>query len=154
MDSGADRIGATVGLTGALKREIARMIDHTVLKPDADEKTIVKLCTEADKYGFASVCVNPCWIKLCRELVKNPEVKICGVAGFPLGANTTIVKAAEANALKADRKTIMEPDIVAAIAAVTGSTSNLPFLFKQLEALNAKDTAALSDMIQTWVDAH
>ena len=65
-----------------------------------------------------------------------------------------IVKAAEANALKADRKTIMEPDIVAAIAAVTGSTSNLPFLFKQLEALNAKDTAALSDMIQTWVDAH
>ena len=72
LDSGADRIGATVGLTGALKQEIARMIDHTVLKPDADEKTMVKLCAEADKYGFASVCVNPCWIKLCRELVKKP----------------------------------------------------------------------------------
>ena len=101
IDLGADRLGATVGLTGALKREIGRMIDHTVLKPDADENTIVKLCEEALKYCFASVCVNPCWIVLCRKLITDPSVKVCGVAGFPLGANKSVVKAAE-TALMAD----------------------------------------------------
>ena len=65
-----------------------------------------------------------------------------------------IVKAAEANAKKENRTTIMAPDIQAAISTVTGSTSDLPFLFKQLEALTAKDTAALSDLIQKWIDAH
>lgn len=64
-----------------------------------------------------------------------------------------VAKAAEANAKKEGRTTIMAPDIHAAMATVTGSTSDLPFLFKQLEALNAKDTAALSDLIQKWIDA-
>jgi len=66
----------------------------------------------------------------------------------------TVVKTAEANARKEARTTIMAADVKAAMADVTGSTSDLPFLFKQLEALNAKDTAALADLIQNWIDSH
>ena len=68
--------------------------------------------------------------------------------------SAAIVKAAEANAKKEGRTTIMAPDVKAAITVVTGSTSNLPFLFKQLEVLTAKDTADLSDLIQKWIDIH
>lgn len=65
-----------------------------------------------------------------------------------------IVKAAEANARKENRTTIMAADVTVAMSSVTGSTSDLPFLFKQLEALNAKDTADLAALIQKWVDSH
>ncbi len=65
-----------------------------------------------------------------------------------------IVKAAEANAIKAARTTILAADITAAMPTITGSTSDLPFLFKQLENLTAKDTATLSALIQTWLDTH
>ena len=96
VDLGASRIGAAIGLAGQLSQHIASMIDHTLLKPDAAAEDITQLCQEANQYGFASVCVNPCWIKTCRELIENPQVKICGVAGFPLGANKSEIKAAEA----------------------------------------------------------
>lgn len=96
IELGASRIGAALGMAGTLKKEIAALIDHTILKPEATAEDIIRLCGEADKFGFASVCVNPCWIKLCRETVQNPQVCICGVAGFPLGANKSAVKAAEA----------------------------------------------------------
>ena len=66
----------------------------------------------------------------------------------------TIVKASEANAKQEGRTTIMAADITAAMTSSTGSTSDLPFLFKQIETLNAKDTAALSDLIQKWIDTH
>ncbi len=62
--------------------------------------------------------------------------------------------AAEANAIKAGRTTIMIDDVKAGVSSTTGSTSDLPFLFKQLEALNAKDTAVLADLIQKWIEAH
>jgi len=65
-----------------------------------------------------------------------------------------VAKAAETNAKMEGRTTIMAPDVTAAMTTVTGSTSDLPFLFKQLETLSAKDTAALSDLIQNWVDSH
>lgn len=65
-----------------------------------------------------------------------------------------VVKAAEANARKENRNTIMAIDVKVALTSVTGSTSDLPYLFKQLEALTAKDTAILSEMIQKWIDAH
>ena len=65
-----------------------------------------------------------------------------------------VVKAAEASAKQEGRTTLMAADIKAAMTSTTGSTSNLPFLFKQLEALTAKDTAALSDLIQKWIDTH
>ena len=73
----------------------SKYIDHTQLKPDATEEKIIALCKEAAEYDFASVCVNPCWIPLCRELLKGTDVKTCTVIGFPLGAMSTNAKVFE-----------------------------------------------------------
>ena len=78
------------------KQEIAKYIDHTLLKPDATEAQIKKLCAEAVEYGFASVCVNPCRIALAAKLLAGTDVAPCCVIGFPLGASTTAAKAYEA----------------------------------------------------------
>jgi deoxyribose-phosphate aldolase len=75
---------------------IARLIDHTLLKPEATRDQIVALCREAVCYGFASVCVNPCWVPLAAAELAGSPVKVCTVAGFPLGASTTRIKALEA----------------------------------------------------------
>ncbi len=75
---------------------IGKYIDHTLLKPDATEEQIHRLCNEAKDFHFAAVCVNPTWVKLCAELLKETNVKICTVVGFPLGANTSETKAEEA----------------------------------------------------------
>ena len=80
---------------------IAPLIDHTLLKPDARQTDILRLCEEAKEYGFASVCVNPTWVPLCVELLEDSDILICTVAGFPLGANTTETKALEAEELVA-----------------------------------------------------
>lgn len=82
------------------KKEIAKMIDHTLLKP-AKESQIVALCAEAKQYGFASVCVNPCHVKLAAKELAASDVKVCTVIGFPLGDNTTQTKVFETkNAIK------------------------------------------------------
>ena len=72
-----------------------KYIDHTLLKPESTTSQIVKLCDEAKKYDFASVCVNPTHIALCAKELKGSTVKVCTVIGFPLGANTSEVKAFE-----------------------------------------------------------
>jgi deoxyribose-phosphate aldolase len=74
---------------GAKMKEIASMIDHTLLKPEATYQQIIKLCEEANQYSFASVCVNPYWVKVATQQLKGSKVKICTVIGFPLGATTT-----------------------------------------------------------------
>ncbi len=71
------------------KEEMAKMIDHTLLKQDATEKQIKELCAEAKKYGFWSVCVNPCYVSLSAKELEGSDVKVCTVVGFPLGALTT-----------------------------------------------------------------
>jgi deoxyribose-phosphate aldolase len=76
-------------------KDLARKFDHTLLKATATETDIRKLCDEARKHGFASVCVNPCWVLLCSELLKGTEVLVCTVIGFPLGANATSIKVEE-----------------------------------------------------------
>lgn len=76
------------------KQQIAKMIDHTLLKP-ATTAQIVTLCNEAKQYGFASVCVNPCHVKLAAKQLDGTDVKVCTVIGFPLGENTTRVKVFE-----------------------------------------------------------
>jgi deoxyribose-phosphate aldolase len=94
IQAGADRISAfDVKEVG---KEIAPLIDHTLLKANATQEEIVKLCEEARKYGFASVCVNPAYVSLCKQLLKGTNVKVCTVVGFPLGATTPTVKAIEA----------------------------------------------------------
>ena len=76
------------------KKEIAKIIDHTLLKP-ATTSQIVTLCAEAKQYGFASVCVNPCHVKLAAKELEGSQIKVCTVIGFPLGENTTKVKVFE-----------------------------------------------------------
>ena len=75
---------------------INQYIDHTLLKANATENDIVLLCDEAIQYQFYAVCVNPCWINLCKQLLINTDIKIASVVGFPLGANDTIAKVFEA----------------------------------------------------------
>ena len=74
---------------------INKLIDHTALKPNTNKESILKLIAEAKTYDFASVCVNPCWVALAHQELKNTDVKVCTVIGFPLGANTTEVKVFE-----------------------------------------------------------
>ncbi|MEN3013139.1 MAG: deoxyribose-phosphate aldolase [Endomicrobiia bacterium] len=82
--------------------EIAKFIEYTNLKPYATEKDIIKLCKEAIRYGFFGVCVNPVYVKLCKEILKNTNVRICSVVGFPLGCNTTKVKVLESQQVICD----------------------------------------------------
>lgn len=97
IESGAERIAAGIGVGPEITDiGLARMIDHTLLKPEATSNDIIKLCEEAKQYNFASVCVNPCYVSLCYSLLKNTPVKVCTVIGFPLGANTTETKRFEA----------------------------------------------------------
>jgi deoxyribose-phosphate aldolase len=98
--------------------EIARLIDHTLLKPEATEDKIVKLCSEAREHGFASVCINPFWVPTAVQELTGSSVKICTVAGFPLGANTTVTKIFEAG--KALRSGAQEIDMVINIGALVG----------------------------------
>lgn len=78
-----------------MSQQFAKLIDHTLLKADATRDQINQLCEEAKKYEFASVCVNPTWVKYCSELLAGTPVKVCTVIGFPLGATTSAVKAFE-----------------------------------------------------------
>ncbi|EGO2791172.1 deoxyribose-phosphate aldolase [Enterococcus faecalis] len=76
--------------------ELNRMIDHTILKPEATEAAVQKIIDEAKEYNFFSVCINPCWIAFASEQLADTDVAVCTVIGFPLGANTPEVKAYEA----------------------------------------------------------
>ena len=95
VDAGAERIGVVLGET-ATAHDWASLIDHTLLKPEASESDIRRLCEEAARFGFASVCVNPAWVKRASEFLRGTSVPVCTVIGFPLGATLPDVKAYEA----------------------------------------------------------
>lgn len=95
VDAGAARIGLVLGQT-ATAREWASLIDHTLLKPEATDDDIKKLCHEAMTYRFASVCVNPTWVRIAACNLRGSGVPVCTVIGFPLGATLPDVKAYEA----------------------------------------------------------
>jgi len=95
VDAGAARIGLVLGQTGSA-RDWASLIDHTLLKPDASQAEIKHLCEEAAQYHFASVCVNPTWVRACACHLQGSGVPVCTVIGFPLGATLPDVKAYEA----------------------------------------------------------
>ena len=96
--------------------DIAKIIDHTLLKPEATRDQIGQLCREAREYGFAAVCVNPCYVKLAAELLRGSSVKVCSVVGFPLGATLPEVKAYEAR--RAIEEGAAEIDMVINIGAL------------------------------------
>ena len=129
--------------------ELAKMIDHTILKANATQSDIEKLCDEAKKYNFASVCVNPYWVPLASDLLKNSTVKVCTVIGFPLGATSSESKASETEiailqgadevdmvinvgAMKNNKTDIVENDILAVVnsARKTGKTQNKNIIVK------------------------
>ena len=129
--------------------ELAKMIDHTILKANATQSDIEKLCDEAKKYNFASVCVNPYWVPLASDLLKNSTVKVCTVIGFPLGATSSESKASETEiailqgadevdmvinvgAMKNNQTDIVENDILSVVnsARKTGKTQNKNIIVK------------------------
>jgi deoxyribose-phosphate aldolase len=112
---GASRVGV-VSPTCPPKYEMAKWIDHTLLKPDATQQQIEKICAEAREYAFASVCVNPTWVNLCYKLLRGTDVKVCTVIGFPLGATLPEVKAAEAR--QVINKGAQEIDMVINVGAL------------------------------------
>ncbi len=113
--AGAMRVGSMPGV-GAVPTDLAKMIDHTLLKPDATRDEVVKLCEEARKHRFASVCVNTTWVPLAKSMLSGTDVMVCAVVGFPLGAMLPTAKAYEArDAVRAGAKEI---DMVINIGAL------------------------------------
>jgi deoxyribose-phosphate aldolase len=94
-DAGATRISCTPGVTN-VRKDIAPLIDHTLLKPDATQAQVAQLCCEARELNFASVCVNPAYVKQAASLLEGTGVVTCSVVGFPLGASKREIKAYEA----------------------------------------------------------
>ena len=115
VSAGASRITSQLGNIPE-DPDLASLIDHTLLKPDATADQIAQLCYEARKFKFASVCVNPTHVKLCAELLQGTQVKVCTVIGFPLGASAPEVKAFEAQTAIKDGAT--EIDMVLNIGAL------------------------------------
>lgn len=115
VDAGASRIGIVLGST-ATATDWASLIDHTLLKPEASKADIKKLCDEAAQFGFASVCVNPSWVKTAAQFLANSTVPVCTVIGFPLGATLPDVKAYETR--RAIFNGAREVDMVINIGAV------------------------------------
>jgi deoxyribose-phosphate aldolase len=114
IHAGADRVASTLGASPS-DGQMGHMIDHTLLKPDATQDQVAQLCYEAKKYHFASVCVNPSYVKLCADLLKG-DVAVCTVIGFPLGATSTETKVFEAQ--KAVRDGASEVDMVINVGAL------------------------------------
>jgi deoxyribose-phosphate aldolase len=112
---GAVRFSASPGI-GQLRSDLAAMIDHTLLKPEATREDVRKLCEEAKQYGFYSVCVNPAHVATAARLLAGSAVKVCAVVGFPLGANAPAAKAFEAR--EAVRAGAREVDMVVNIGAL------------------------------------
>lgn len=116
INFGASRIGANSGIGSQVDSKLASMIDHTILKPDATQADLTKICNEAKEYNFATVCVNSSNIPLVARLLKGSSVKAIAVVGFPLGAATAQAKAFEAK--EAIRAGAEEIDMVVNIGAL------------------------------------
>lgn len=134
--------------------ELNKYIDHTLLKADADQGQIEKLCAEAKQYHFASVCVNPYYVPLCAKLLSGSDVKVCTVIGFPLGQMTTDAKCAEA--LDVIKKGAQEVDMVLNIAAL--KAHNLNYVtdeIKQIKDVCHSHNVILKVIIETCLlDEH
>ena len=126
---------------------INKLIHHTALKPNTNKESILKLIAEAKTYDFASVCVNPCWVELAHQELKNTDVKVCTVIGFPLGANTTEVKVFETK--DAIEKGAQEIDMVINIAML--KDKEYDYVENEIHQIveAAKDKAIVKVIIET-----
>jgi deoxyribose-phosphate aldolase len=122
--NGADRV-AFHGEAADVPLDLAQYIDHTLLAPDATAEDIDRLCAEAEQFRFASVCINPTWVKRAANDLRGTGVPVCTVIGFPLGATTTEVKAMEAR--KALRDGAREIDMVINVGALKSGDQELVY---------------------------
>ena len=120
--NGADRV-AYHGDASSVPLDLAKYIDHTLLRPDAGAADIDELCAEAEEFGFASVCVNPTWVARCARNLRASDVKVCSVIGFPLGASTPQIKAMETR--QALRDGAREVDMVLNVGALRSGDHQL-----------------------------
>ena len=129
------------------KKQLAKMIDHTILKPDATKEEVIKICEEAKKYNFASVCINPSRIKLAKDILDGSEVKICTVIGFPLGATSTESKRFETEQAIKDGAT--EVDMVINIGSL--KDKDYDYVYNDIRAVVevAKNKALTKVIIET-----
>lgn len=126
--------------------ELNKYIDHTNLKPTATLKDIEKLCNEAIKYSFASVCVHPYYVPLAANLLKDTNIEVCTVIGFPLGANTKETK--EYEAIDAINKGATEIDMVINISAV--KNKDFDYIKEEIEVVrDSIDGKTLKVIIET-----
>jgi len=143
MEAGATRVGVLA--TGGAPADIAHLIDHTMLKPDASRREIETLCQEAAKYRFATVCVNPTWVSVAHSLLSGTGVLVCSVVGFPLGATTPDVKAYETRRAIFDGA--REIDMVINVGAL--KSGDLRLVERDIEAVvdPCRDCGVLSKVI-------
>ena len=131
LENSVSSISDRIGISESTDKNIAGKIDHTLLRPDATPGEINTLCEEAKQYNFASVCVNPFYVSQCYELLKNSNVKVCTVIGFPLGANTTGTKKFEAE--QAIKNGAGEIDMVINIGML--KSGNYEYVFNEISEI-------------------
>jgi len=146
IDNGAERVSAGMGVGSQIQdKALARVIDHTLLKPEVTTEEVKTLCMEAKTHHFASVCVNPVHVKLCADLLRGTNVKVCTVIGFPLGATTTDTKRFEAE--EAIKNGATEIDMVINVGKL--KDGDLDFVFNDVNqiVLAAKKRNAVCKVI-------
>lgn len=129
------------------KNELAKLIDHTILKPIATQEDVIKICNEALNYGFASVCINPSFVPLAVNLLKDSAVLVCTVIGFPLGSTSTATKAFEAQ--EAVKNGALEVDMVINIGALKERREEVVFqdISTVVEAAKGANPKAITKVI-------
>jgi deoxyribose-phosphate aldolase len=132
-------------MTLATPREIAALIDHTLLKPDATRREIEALCAEAADHAFAAVCVSPTWVSLCASVLANAPVAVCTVVGFPLGATTQDVKQYETR--RAIANGAREIDMVINVGALKSGDADLVRQDIEAVAGTCREAGVLSKVI-------
>ncbi len=138
VNAGADRIGTSPAPKNPAPN-VAALIDHTILKPDATERDIDRLCDEAAEHRFVSVCVNPVWVPRCAARLRGSGVKTCTVVGFPLGATLPDVKGFETR--RAQDLGAEEIDMVIAIGMLKSGKDDE--VLRDLEAVTAARRAGV-----------
>lgn len=146
IDFGVERLGVGEKTDGeCIPEDVARCIDHTILKPDATEDDIIKLCSEAKEFKFASVCVSPSYVALAAKELEGSIVKVCTVVGFPSGAHMPQIKAMEAR--RAIREGAKEIDMVINIGALKSGKDELVYRDIRAVVEACDDGSAVSKII-------
>ncbi|KZN99200.1 2-deoxyribose-5-phosphate aldolase [Bacillus badius] len=127
--------------------DVAKIIDHTLLKPETTKDQVKKLCEEARAYEFASVCINPVWVAYASEQLQGTKVKVCTVIGFPLGATTSTVKAFETK--EAIENGATEVDMVINIGALKAGDDETVLKDIQAVTASARGKALTKVIIET-----